>query len=56
MDKRTLYTPPTTEVIQLQGQEHLLQMSNMGDPGEPGGDFEPDDILDNGLFNFMLNI
>ena len=53
MDKHTLYTPPTTEVIQLQGQEHLLQLSNYGNPGSAGGDFDSGDILDGGLFGIM---
>ena len=50
MDKRTLYTPPVTEVIRLQGQEHLLQLSNYGNPGSAGSDFDPGNILDNPIF------
>lgn len=47
MDKASLYIPPVAEVIRLQGQEHLLQLSNYGDPGSAGSDFGPGDILDN---------
>lgn len=50
MRKDTNYIPPMTEVIQLVGKDHLLQLSNYGSPGQAGSDFGSGDIIGGGSF------
>lgn len=56
MEKHPFYIPPVTEVIRLESQEFILNVSGFGDSGSAGDPFDPDNILDNGLFNMMLGL
>lgn len=46
MVQRTSYLPPVTEIIRLQGREHILNLSNYGNTDSPGSGFGDGDIID----------
>ena len=44
------YQTPETDIIVLQGRDHILELSNYGTPGQPGSGFEGGNTIDNPIF------
>lgn len=50
MDKQCVYTAPTSTVIELQGRDAILELSNFGQDNAPGSGYGSGDIIPGGLF------
>lgn len=43
---KNVYVPPVADIVRLEGRDRILELSNFGDPGEPGTGFGDGDIID----------